>query len=461
MADARDFLVVDSSGVPLTGAAGSMTAIARDIAGATRTAPTIVELALGEYRVVPTDADETAGTVVLVDTGAGNSPRHVVIECFKPDRSNQFWGLCVENPDLSLWAGAAPTVGAYRSGAGARTAPTLVAGAGAYLFVAVPTAADVTADTAIRIDGPTGSAQPYWYDDTKPVVSSGAPVVMTSPGATPETIVIDATLAYLRRYLPAKVLQLNALRAAVLKSALVGPFTLPVGAVLNLSSVGTEATPVSVALPSGVVTTAAIVALINAAPVPGLTASADSDGRLVLTAAAPASGAPSIAIVAADTGPTGSNIALGWGEGGEHFETQAMTAPSWRGVVDGRAMTAPDMGQGFWVMLGNRTTRPTFPGIRRDLHSVSVDVELWRPFSASAPPHRTREAISSCVRAVRELILTEDGRYLGRQGFGDVQLADVTQAVISADPLHLNEVPGVLFDTARLTLNVRVFQRPE
>jgi hypothetical protein len=67
--------------------------------------------------------------------------------------------------------------------------------------------------------------------------------------------------------------------------------------------------------------------------------------------------------------------------------------------------------------------------------------------------------ISSCVRAVRELLLTTEGSYLGRAG--DIQLASLTDTVISGDPLALSEVPGVLFDTARLTINVRVFQRPE
>ena len=240
---------------------------------------------------------------------------------------------------------------------------------------------------------------------------------------------------------------------------------MPVGAVLKLSASSQEATPTSVALPSGSVTATAIAAAINAVPVPGMTASADAAGRLVLTATAtPATDAPSVIVVARDTdgaNPTGSNTALGWGEGGEHVQTAALVSPSWRGVVDGRPLTAPDMGQGFWVMLGSRTCRPTFPGLRRDLFTVSISVEVWRPFSAHSAPHRTREAVSAAIRAVRELILTTDGRYLGRQGAGDIQLCDVTEGSIAGDPIHFNEVPGVLFDVARLTINCRVFQRPE
>lgn len=459
MADARDFYV-ELNGAPFTGGAAGMSAIARSITGAVRTAPTVVELDGGNYRVVPTDADETAGTVVLIDTGAGNEPRRVVFACFEPDNSNQFWAFAVENTDSTVWAGAAPTVGSYRSSAGARTSPTLVAVEAAYLFVAVPTAADITADTAIRVDGPVGSAQPYWTDSTRPLVAT-ATTLSPSPGIGPEQRVVEALSEYWRRYLPAKVAQLNALRASVLKSALAGPFTIPSGAVLKLSAASQEATPTSVTLPTGSVTAAAIAAAINLVPVPNLTASADEAGRLLLTGPAPAAGAPSVVVVARDTGPTGSNIAFGWSEGGEHVQTAALTSPNWRGVVDGRAMTAPDMGQGFWVFLGTRTTRPTHTGVRRNTFQVTIQCEVWRPFSAHQPPHRSREGITACVRACRELVLTEDGRYLGRQGAGDIQLADVSEGVISGDPISLQETPGVLFDWAKFTLTCRVFQRPE
>lgn len=277
----------------------------------------------------------------------------------------------------------------------------------------------------------------------------------------PDAVAVDALVAYLRRYLPAKVTALNALRPAVLTSALAGPYTIPVGAVLNLAAYGGEEPTTAVALTSGSRTAAQVAADIEAIGVPGLTASADTFGRLVLTADdAPEEGVPSCVIVGQDVGPTGSNEVLGWAEGGEHFETQGLVSPSWRGICDGRPLTAPDMGQGFWVMVGNRTAKPTHPGIRRDTYLVTMTVDLWRPWSASAPPHRSREAISSCVRAVRELVEADDGRYLGRQAFGDVQLATVDTVSIAGDPLFLSEVPGVLFDVASLTITVRVFQRP-
>lgn len=460
MADSRSILVVDSAGAPLTAATPSVQAY--DTTGAPRTAPDVAHVASapGTWSVTPSDADEAAGTVVLVDFGAGNLPRFVAFAVFKADNSNQFWALPVTGADGSPWSGAAPTWGGY-SGAAAPSL-TAIPGAATALYVATPSAADVAGGAEGRIDGPAGSSQPYWSVSTEPRAFVD---IAPSAGLSLDALVVQALREYLLRYLPAKVAQLNALRPAVLKSALVEPFTVPAGAVLRLSASSGEATPTSVTLTAGVRTSAQVAADITAAAVPGLTASVDEAGRLVLTSdAAPAEGAPSVVVVARDTdgtSATDSNEAFGWAEGGEHVEVPALVAPSWRGVVDGRPLTAPDMEQGFWVMLGNRTVRPTHPGIRRDTWNVTFAVEVWRPFAANAPAHRSREAISSCVRAVRELLEAGDGRYLGRQGAGDVQLVTITDVTINGDPVSFTELPGVLFDFARLTLNVRVFQRPD
>lgn len=459
MADPRSIIVLDSSGAPLTSGSPSVQAFDRTT-GASRTAPTIAHVAAvpGTWRFTPTDADETTGTVVLVDFGAGNLPRFAAFAVFKADNSNQFWAVPIVGADGTAWSGAAPTFGGYTGG----VTPTLtaIAGAATALYVAAPSAGDVSTGAEGRIDGPAGSSQPFWNVSTEPQVSSGPANVTASPGVAPDALVVQAVREYLLRWLPAKVAQLNPLRVATLKSALVGPFTVPVGAALRLSTVSQEATPVTVALTSGVRTSAQVAADITAAAVPGLTASVDEAQRLVLTATAtPAAGAPSCVLVRSDS--TGANAVFGWADGGEHVEVPALVAPTWRGVVDGLPLTAPDMGQGFWVMLRNRTAKPTHPGIRRDTYNVAVAVEVWRPFSANGPPHRTREAISSCVRAVRELVEAGDGRYLGRQYANDIALATVSDVTIAGDPLTLSDVPGVMFDVARLTLNCRVFQRPD
>lgn len=273
----------------------------------------------------------------------------------------------------------------------------------------------------------------------------------------PEAVAVAAFCDFLRAELPAKVTSLNAARFAVLKAGLVGPYTIPSGGKLKLSAVGPEATPVECTLTSGSRTAAQVASDINGTVGVPLTASADADGRLVLTSpTAPTASLASVACVALDA--TATNVVLGWETGGEREEVAALVAPGYRGVVDGRPLVAPDMGNGFWVLLGNRTAKPTHPGIRRDTYLVTITTELWRPFGANATPHRSREAISSCVRAVREVVCSDTGRYLGRDG--DVQLADATEATIFGDPLALREVSGVLFDVARLTLTCRVFQRP-
>jgi hypothetical protein len=458
MADARPFLITDSTGAPLTGAAAGMTVLARDVVGGVRTPPAVTEVGEGVYQVQVTDADETAGTVVLVDTGAGNEPRRLVLTCYKADGSNQFWAVCVEDPSGTLWAGAAPTIGSYRGKDGiSRTPPAVVALAGAYLFAVVPTAADITADVEARIDGPAGSAQAYWNGSTEPIPT--LPVIAPSTGMEGEAVVIRALREYLLAYLPGKVAQLNGLRAAALKSATLESFTVPASSSLVLaadrSSAGT-----TVALTSGVRTAAQVAADVNAAAVPGVTATTDG-GRLVLIATAtPAQDAPSVVAVKAST----VNPVFGWDLGGEHVITSGLAAPSWRGVVDGWPVTVPDMGRSFWVILGDRNSVPISPDVRRDEVLVTLDVTVIKP-EANMSPHRSREAISSCVRALRELLTTTDGRYLGRAGAGDVLFTSMSKVNIPGKPFVFSPAQnsafsGVLFDVASFVLTVKVFQRP-
>lgn len=458
MADARPFGVTNSTGAPLTGAAAGMTVLARDVAGNVRSPPAVTEVGEGIYQVQVSDTDEAVGTVVLVDTGAGNEPRRVVLRCYKADGSNQFWAVCVEDTAGALWAGAAPTIGSYRGKDGiSRTPPAVVAVAGAYLFAAVPTAADITADVEVRIDGPANSAQAYWYGSTEPIPA--LPVIAPSTGMEGEAVVVRAVREYLLAYLPGKVAQLNALRAAALKSATVETFTVPASSSLLLaadrSSAGT-----TVNLTAGVRTAAQVAADINAAAVPGVTATTDG-GRVVLIATAtPAQDAPSVVSVKASA----VNPVFGWDAGGEHVITSGLVAPGWRGVVDGWPVTVPDMGRSFWVILGDRNSVPISPDVRRDEVLVTLDVTVIKP-EANMSPHRSREAISSCVRAVRELLTTTDGRYLGRAGVGDVLFGQMSKVSIPGKPFAFSPAQnsafsGVLFDVASFTLTVKVFQRP-
>jgi hypothetical protein len=176
MADARSVLVLDAAGAPLTSASPTWVDY-RDRAGAARSPPPVpAHLGNGVWAWAPSAEDEATGTVALVDFGAGALPRRVCWPVHRPDGANQFWAFHVEDAGGALWTGAAPTVGHYDDSTGApRTPPAPAAVSGAYLWALTPTAADVAAGIEGRIDGPTGSAQPYWGLSTEAVVVAPAP----------------------------------------------------------------------------------------------------------------------------------------------------------------------------------------------------------------------------------------------------------------------------------------------
>ena len=190
MADARPFIVLDSTGAPLGAAAASgMAVFAYTLAGASTAGPTVTALGTGtgQFQVLPSDSDEASGTVLLIDTGVGNEPRRITMAVHKADNSNQFWAFCVEDAATgALWAGVAPTIGSYRSSAGVSlTPPAFNVIASPYLYALVPSTSDVAADVSGRIDGPAGSAQAYWTVSSQPVITStvivAPPVIVTPP----------------------------------------------------------------------------------------------------------------------------------------------------------------------------------------------------------------------------------------------------------------------------------------
>lgn len=180
MADARSMLVQSAStGAPLTGAVG--TALAWSKAGVVRTPPAVVEKGLGEYQITPSDDDELVGTVILVDFGVGALQRYFAHSVYQPDNSNQFWAVVVTTPDGAKWGGAAPTVAAFKWKDGTdriTQAPATVAvpASSTSLFCWTPSEQDIAADASIRVDGPAGSSQPYWYDDVRTVTQPPIPL---------------------------------------------------------------------------------------------------------------------------------------------------------------------------------------------------------------------------------------------------------------------------------------------
>lgn len=180
MADARSLTVRDSAGAPIT--TGVTLAVYVDTTGAARTPPAITHVGAGKWVFTPSDADETVGTVALVDCGAGSLPPRASFAVHEADNSNQFWCFHFEDAAGALWAGAAPSSLQYVDPAGAaRTPPALVAVAGAYLYALTPTAGDVTAGIEGRLDAPANAFPLYWEFSSEPTVASD-PWAAPSPG---------------------------------------------------------------------------------------------------------------------------------------------------------------------------------------------------------------------------------------------------------------------------------------
>jgi hypothetical protein len=163
MADRIDFAVFDSTGAPKTDALANGLAFVdyRDRLGSARSAPAITHIGGGVYGFTPTDSDLSTGTVYLVSTGTGGFPSRYAGGIFLD--SAPFGVFLLTDATGSLWAGASPTFGIYKDFFGAnRSAPTFTAVAGAYLWIATPSAGDIATGSAYRFDAPA-LAYPSYY----------------------------------------------------------------------------------------------------------------------------------------------------------------------------------------------------------------------------------------------------------------------------------------------------------
>jgi hypothetical protein len=275
-----------------------------------------------------------------------------------------------------------------------------------------------------------------------------------------EALAVEKLRDWLLMNLPAKVAAVNATRAPYLTCPYAGPFNVTSGMKLPVSTDG-WATFTLVTLTTGAAQTATQVASdINGTAGLSGVASVDSAGRLVLAGTAPTSTVTSIAV-----GPdeTGGNVLLGFNPGGERSVRIPLEAPLSSGVADGWPDLL-DLGPGFWVIIGRRTSAPVNPGdIRRDEHTVGMELTLMVK-ETNIQNSRSREQISAVVQCVREVLLTDSGRSLGRAGFGDVQKLEERTVVIPGTPWRaLSPVDGAeygIFDVATMVVSVRVFERP-
>lgn len=178
MADLVTFPLWDSTGAPLTGAVPTFVDYANR-AGVARTQPSITELGGGLYGFQPSSADVETGTAYLVDGGANSFPRYSA-GAIHPERSP--FAVFLFTDELGgLWAGAAATVGQYRTGAGANaTSPGLSAVHSPYLYALTPSAADLAAGRAYRVDAASG-ALPGYYSGTFALASTTFDTSLRNP----------------------------------------------------------------------------------------------------------------------------------------------------------------------------------------------------------------------------------------------------------------------------------------
>lgn len=265
----------------------------------------------------------------------------------------------------------------------------------------------------------------------------------------PEQIAVDALKDWLLGALPARVAALNAANVAVVKSR-PGPFTLAAGTLL----IGTErGTTTSVTIAGGSYTASDLATAINGTPVSGVTASADADGRLVLTAStAPSVGTDSVVCVGAND----NNAALGWHDAGEYVVRSALVAPDWKQLRDGWPAAPPDGANNSFIIIFEDRTAQSVAAERhyREMHTVTVHAMVLAPIGTSEV--RDRRRISLAVAAIREALSGDTGRMLGNTSAGAVQLARVTSTAIAGKDLAWRGVPA-LFDVATVVFSVRIF----
>lgn len=280
----------------------------------------------------------------------------------------------------------------------------------------------------------------------------------------PEALAVRLFGEYMLANLPARVTAINAARAVTLKSAYMGPFTIPVGGVINIG-ITRDDTAIGVGLTNGSRTAAQIATEVNNALILGgnttVVASADSDGRLVLTGAAPTSSVVSGVSVRPAGLDVDTNEVFGWSLGGEYAVAAAIVTPSLRHFRDGWGERMPDGdgGRFYLIVRDEKTTLIQANKHARNEYEVQFPVMILCPEPTGAEV-RNRDRIRACVQAVREVLSPAVGRMLGRGANGDVMICQLIQSGIAESPFRFTgsdkRALGPLFDAAEIVIGLRV-----
>lgn len=275
-------------------------------------------------------------------------------------------------------------------------------------------------------------------------------------GTNPLGLAVEAMCDWLRLKLPGAVATVNSERAPRIRS-LAETFNIGSSKTLKIHTSRTG-TGTTVALTAGAARTAAQVAAdITAAAPPGITATADAEGRVVLTGAAPTTTADSTVAVLTDT--TGANALFGWDAAGDFVTSVKLAAPAWRGVTDWWPPLPPDDSQGFWVVVAARGAAPTEGhSLNRNEWDVQLTLVVLKP-ELGQSPHRNREGLAAATRAVLDVLLSTRGRYLGRESNGDVLALEAAEQSIDGRVVVFDEQPNIALTAAVVTVSLRVFQQ--
>ncbi len=282
-------------------------------------------------------------------------------------------------------------------------------------------------------------------------------------GVRPEQIAAIAFREWMLMQLPAKVAEINLLRAASLKSPLAGPFTIPAGGTLGVSTAFGSDAYTTVTPTSGVRTAAQLATDVNSA-VGSAVAGADAQGRFTLTSLLPPTASTPSAAKLRGSVTTDINALLGFNKGGQRAITTALVAPGHDDVIDGLPQLADLVNRGagtIVIILGDKTFKPVSANVREEFHLVNMDVAVMR-IEPQQQIHRNREHIYASVRCVHELLLSNSGRRLGRELAGDVFKVNPGVGKVTAKPMSFGtkDSPNPLFDTAMFNVEVKVFERP-
>lgn len=189
----------DADNAPLTGLnVATLLAHYRDRDGAAMpSAPSVVELGGGAYRVTVPAADQLEGVIGVFDGGANAEPRYQVRTASVDGLFAWHW----LDQAGALFAGALTghAIDLYDGPDGdAETPPAILPIVSPWLFAAVPSEADRLEGRALRITGPTNADPPFWtgtiakQDSANPVAAVVSPPEGSSISST-TPLVIDVT----------------------------------------------------------------------------------------------------------------------------------------------------------------------------------------------------------------------------------------------------------------------------